>query len=626
MAGNHTEIERRLWDAADELRANSKLKSSEYSTPVLGLIFLRYADHKFAIAEREINASRPANSRRIVGKTDYQARGVLYLPEAARFANLLKLPEGADIGKAINDAMKAIEAENDDLKGVLPKTYSAFEKGTLVTLLKQFAAIPMDIGGDVFGKIYEYFLGEFARAEGSKGGEFFTPTCLVSLIVEIIEPYHGLILDPACGSGGMFVQSARFVQKHKKNPNAEISIYGQERVAETVRLCKMNLAVHGLAGDIREANTYYEDLHECVGKFDFVKANPPFNVDRVDKDRLAKDKRFPFGLPRTDNAIRLWPRPLSDLQYAASAEALPEPEGLSSGEKRRLEYWRHLNVRLEERGTPHDLVVPTSEGSIDIAIGKSGFVRIQLGVYPQHKQVYVSLLLSEDVGDAVAKRLEDHKGEIERELGYPLHWEIEEGWADIYVDDDGVQVWDKEDWPVQHDWLGDKLEDYLRVLKPRVEAYEQEALADPEIKQVVEKYQQFVDYWEACAKEIQGATVSFREGELERGRKTCRFEKIETGIFFAAQCYPENNEIYVTFGVVDSAGRKLRSKFTDLHNREVAALESELGEKLEWDDAYVWATSAAKIEDKADWPRQHKWIRETAEKFSKVFKARLGLD
>lgn len=306
MAGNHSEIEQRLWDMADELRANSKLKSSEYSTPVLGLIFLRYADHKFGVAEKELNEKRPANSRRTIGKTDYQARGVMFLPEASRFANLLKLPEGADIGKAINEAMKAIEAENEDLKGILPKTYSAFEKGTLVTLLKLFASIPMDIEGDVFGRIYEYFLGEFARAEGSKGGEFFTPTAIVRLIVEVIEPFHGRIFDPACGSGGMFVQSARFVEHHRKNPSAEIMVYGQERAAETVRLCKMNLAVHGLSGEVREGNTYYEDIHECVGKFDFVMANPPFNVDRVDKERLAKDKRFPFGLPSVDNGNYLW--------------------------------------------------------------------------------------------------------------------------------------------------------------------------------------------------------------------------------------------------------------------------------------------------------------------------------
>src|SRR6266566_2110562 len=278
MPANHTEVEKRLWEAADELRANSKLKSSEYSVPVLGLIFLRYADQKFSDAERKLTAS--GSGRRKTGKIDYQAQGVLYIPEKARFAALLNLPEGSDIGKAINDAMKAIESENEDLKDVLPKTYNALDKSLLISLLKNFSSIPMTIEGDAFGKIYEYFLGKFAMAEGQKGGEFFTPTSIVKLIVEIIEPYHGRIFDPACGSGGMFVQSAAFVEHHKKNVNA-ISIYGQEKVAETIRLCKMNLAVHGLSGDIRQANTYYEDPHKSFGKFDFVMANPPFNVDNA---------------------------------------------------------------------------------------------------------------------------------------------------------------------------------------------------------------------------------------------------------------------------------------------------------------------------------------------------------
>jgi type I restriction enzyme M protein len=303
MANNHSELEKRLWDAADDLRANSKLKSSEYSVPVLGLIFLRYADHKFGEAEK--NLSQQGSGRRKIGKTDYQAQGVLYIPEKARFATLLSLPEGTDIGKAINDAMKAIETENEDLRDVLPKTYNALEKNLLVSLLKNFSAIPMNIEGDAFGKIYEYFLGNFAMSEGQKGGEFFTPTSIVKLIVEIIEPYHGRILDPACGSGGMFVQSAAFVEHHRKSVN-EISVYGQEKVAETIRLCKMNLAVHGLSGDIRQAVTYYEDPHKSVGKFDFVMANPPFNVDKVDKERIKDDPRYPFSLPKADNANYLW--------------------------------------------------------------------------------------------------------------------------------------------------------------------------------------------------------------------------------------------------------------------------------------------------------------------------------
>jgi type I restriction enzyme M protein len=303
MPANHTDLEKRLWGAADELRANSKLKSSEYSVPVLGLIFLRYADHKFTEAKARLTSQ--GSGRRTIGKADYQARGVLYLPEVARFSTLLKLPEGDDIGKAINDAMKAIEADNDALKGVLPRTYNRLDKELLVSLLKNFASIPMDIEGDAFGKIYEYFLGKFAMAEGQKGGEFFTPTSIVKLIVEIIEPYHGRIYDPACGSGGMFVQSAAFVEHHKKAVT-NISIYGQEKVDETIRLCKMNLAVHGLEGDIRQGNTYYEDIQKSVGTFDFVMANPPFNVDKVDKERLKDDPRYPFGMPKPDNANYLW--------------------------------------------------------------------------------------------------------------------------------------------------------------------------------------------------------------------------------------------------------------------------------------------------------------------------------
>ncbi|KAA0255514.1 SAM-dependent DNA methyltransferase [Acidobacteria bacterium ACD] len=303
-AGN--DLEKTLWDAANQLWTNTKLKPSEYSAPVLGLIFLRFAEQRFAAAEAKIQ--KAATGRRRIGKVDYLAEGVVYLPPEARFGALLALPEGANLGKAINDAMKAIEAENDDLKGVLPKTYTAFENRTLVGLLKLMNSLPPDIEGDAFGKIYEYFLGNFAMSEGQKGGEFFTPTSLVRLIVSVIEPFHGAIYDPACGSGGMFVQSAHFVENHRKNPNAEIMVYGQERVAETVKLCRMNLAVHGLTGDIREVtSSFYEDLHGSPGKFDFVMANPPFNQKGVNKDRLKDDRaRFPLGMPSVDSANYLW--------------------------------------------------------------------------------------------------------------------------------------------------------------------------------------------------------------------------------------------------------------------------------------------------------------------------------
>ncbi len=298
------EIENRLWAAADELRANSGLKASEYSIPVLGLIFLKYADSRFLQVEAELEGQR--SGRRKPSKIDYQARGVMYLPPDARFATLLELEEGKDLGQALNDAMAAIERENEELRGVLPRTYKALSNATLTTLLRNVNSILGDIDGDGFGKVYEYFLGKFAMAEGQKGGEFFTPTSLVRLIVEIIEPFSGKILDPACGSGGMFVQSARFVDKHRRGVTDRLSIYGQERVDETMKLCRMNLAVHSLGGQVRQANSYYEDMFGCVGQFDFVMANPPFNVNRIDKTKLSDDPRLPFGLPRADNGNYIW--------------------------------------------------------------------------------------------------------------------------------------------------------------------------------------------------------------------------------------------------------------------------------------------------------------------------------
>jgi type I restriction enzyme M protein len=301
---SHAALEKKLWDAANMLWAGADLKPSEYSPTVLGLIFLRYADVRFAAVEKDLKPQ--AGSRRKIGATDYHAAGVIYLPENARFAELLALPEGANTGQAINDAMRAIEKENPDLADVLPKTYHILDSRTLAELLKVMASIPMDKGGDTFGLIYEYFLGKFAMTEGQKGGEFYTPTSIVKLIVEILEPYHGRILDPACGSGGMFIQSARFVEEHRKNPTTDISVHGQERVTDTSRLARLNLAVHGLNGDIKQGNTYYEDLQDSVGRFDFVMANPPFNVSKIDKERLSGDPRYPFGIPRTDNGNYLW--------------------------------------------------------------------------------------------------------------------------------------------------------------------------------------------------------------------------------------------------------------------------------------------------------------------------------
>ncbi|MCY4163616.1 MAG: class I SAM-dependent DNA methyltransferase [bacterium] len=303
MATDLGELQRRLWKTADKMREDSDLKSSEYASPVLGLIFLRYADQRFTHAAETMGSG---SARRTIGADDYQAAGALYLPNESRFDALLNLPESADVGQAVNKAMVGVEAHNPDLQGVLPKDYSRIPDNILVELLRELRPLPEVIEGDGFGLIYEYFLGQFAFSEGRQGGEFFTPTSIVRLIVEILQPFHGKIYDPACGSGGMFVQSAHFVERHRRGPSQELSIYGQERVSDTMKLAKMNLAIHGLGGDIRQGNSYYEDLHESVEEFDFVMANPPFNVNEIDKAKLQDDPRFPFGLPKPDNGNYIW--------------------------------------------------------------------------------------------------------------------------------------------------------------------------------------------------------------------------------------------------------------------------------------------------------------------------------
>jgi type I restriction enzyme M protein len=304
-------LEADLWSAADNLRANSDLKSSEYATPVLGLIFLKFADNNYRRHEAAIHAeySKLQGTRREkkISEIAIEKCG-FYLPDHARYDNLLKLPEEKDIAKALKNAMQAIEQYKPELEGVLPKdeyfrlTRDEKTKTIPNQLLKKFADIPSDFTGDLFGQIYEYFLAEFARSEGSKGGEFFTPRSVVRLMVEIIEPHGGKVFDPACGSGGMFVQSAHFIEEHRKDlkgSDSGVYVYGQEKTLDTVNLAKMNLAVNGLRGEIKKANTYYEDAFGSIGSFDYVLTNPPFNVDDVSLKSVEKDKRFiTYGVPR----------------------------------------------------------------------------------------------------------------------------------------------------------------------------------------------------------------------------------------------------------------------------------------------------------------------------------------
>ncbi|MBY6757217.1 N-6 DNA methylase [Clostridium botulinum] len=309
-------IERDLWDAADQLRANSKLTASEYSMPVLGLIFLRYAYNRFLIVKEEIEENLPSRNgkKRPVTKEDFESKSAIFLPEIARYDYLVSLTEDADIGKAINNAMKAIENEYEKLKGSLPTNYTIFDNELLRELLRKFDSDELrNAKGDVFGRIYEYFLNKFAMTGAQEGGEFFTPISLVQMIVNVIEPEQGIVLDPACGSAGMFVQTGHFIESNGASANDKVTFYGQEKAELNTRLARMNMAVHGLEGKILEGNTFYEDKHELLGKCNYVMANPPFNVDGVDSEKIKADPRLPFGLPGVNkkskavsNANYLW--------------------------------------------------------------------------------------------------------------------------------------------------------------------------------------------------------------------------------------------------------------------------------------------------------------------------------
>src|SRR5574344_1771122 len=309
-------LEAELWRAADQLRANSKLTATEYSMPVLGLIFLRHAYNRFQKVKIEVEKtlpSHPQRGKRPLTKKDFEEQNSMFLPEKSQFDYLVSLPESADIGEAIDNAMKLIEDEYDNLKGVLPKNFSIFSKDLLRELLRIFnKEVLQKAEGDLFGKIYEYFLGKFAMTGAQEGGEFFTPMSLVQTIVNVIEPDHGIVFDPACGSAGMFVQTGYFIESEGLKPAEKVTFFGQEKAELNTKLAKMNLTVHGLEGNIQEGNTFYEDKQDMVGKADFVMANPPFNVDGVDKakDAVKKDPRLildgKVNLPKNDNANYLW--------------------------------------------------------------------------------------------------------------------------------------------------------------------------------------------------------------------------------------------------------------------------------------------------------------------------------
>lgn len=316
---NIRKLEADLWESADLLRAGSKLTSSQYCMPVLALLFLRYAYSRFKMVEAEILQNRPSRGGRVmpVEPSDFAAKSALYLPREAQFDYLVNLSDDQPLGEAVNRAMTLVEEQSEQLTGILPKSYTMFSDELLRELLRIFNNKTIDeIGGDVIGRIYEYFLSKFAKAVASDDGVFFTPKSLVKMLVNVLEPKQGVMLDPACGSGGMFVQTGDFVNAGGMNANTQMTFYGQEKVEYNAQLCLMNMAVHGLNGRIvsgDEANSFYHDAHNLAGKCDYVMANPPFNVDKVKSESASAAGRLPFGLPGVNaktkeigNANYLW--------------------------------------------------------------------------------------------------------------------------------------------------------------------------------------------------------------------------------------------------------------------------------------------------------------------------------
>lgn len=300
---NIRKLETELWEAADLLRADSKVTSQEYCMPVLGLIFLRYAYSRFRFVESEILKNRPVRNGRVlpVEADDFKTKSAIFLPEEARYEYLLNLPDNTDMGQAINHAMELIEEQSTQLRGILPKNYTILQNDLLRELLRIFNNSAFnEMKDDIIGRIYEYFLNKFAPAVASDDGVFFTPKSLVRMIVNVIEPTHGTVLDPACGSGGMFVSSADFIESYGANANTAMTFYGQEKVEYNAKLCIMNMAVHGLNAKIvsgDEANSFYHDAHNLEGSCDYVMANPPFNVDKVKSETAQNAGRLPFGMP-----------------------------------------------------------------------------------------------------------------------------------------------------------------------------------------------------------------------------------------------------------------------------------------------------------------------------------------
>lgn len=587
---NIRKLETELWESADLLRAGSKLTSNQYCMPVLGLIFLRYAYSRFKLVEAEILKDRPVRGGRVlpVEASDFVSRSALFLPREAQYAYLVNLPENiaaagltdwrgevmGSLGEAVNNAMELVEQQSEQLSGVLPKTYTVFSDELLAELLRIFNNSALDdVGGDIIGRIYEYFLNKFAKNIAQDDGVFFTPKSLVKMIVNVLEPEQGVLLDPACGSGGMFVQTGDFVERAGLRANNAMTFYGQEKVEYNAQLCQMNLAVHGLNGVIQsgdEANTFYHDAHNLAGCCDYVMANPPFNVDKVKAESAQSAGRLPFGLPSVNknkevgNANYLW------ISYFYAYLNEHGRAGFVMASSATDSQGKDKDIRQQ--------LVQTGHVDVMVSVGNNFFytksLPCSLWFFDKGKQ--------EALRDKVLFiDARNYYTVVDRTLNEWSEWQLKNLNAIVWLYRGEVDKYQKLVYEYRHE-LGDTLPFAQRAAQletdlqnARSEA--KEALAEAprkEKKRIEEKYQDIIEGLEqrlAIAKEAVWLTEKFGAGAYADIPGLCKVATLEE---IEAKGFSLTPGAYVGVAPTQDDGVDFHERMTEIH-RELQALQEE---------------------------------------------------
>ena len=596
MITNIKKLEAELWESADLLRQGSKLTSSQYCMPVLALLFLRYAFSRFKMVGAEILQSRPSRGGRVmpVEASDFAAKSALFLPQEAQYDYLVNLPaniadaglktkDGKDInslGEAVNYAMQLVEEQSEQLTGVLPKSYTMFADDLLADLLRIFNNQTIDeVGGDVIGRIYEYFLSKFAKAVASDDGVFFTPKSLVKMLVNVLEPTSGIMLDPACGSGGMFVQTGDFVNQAGLNANTQMTFYGQEKVEYNAQLCLMNMAVHGLNGKIvsgDEANSFYHDAHNLEGKCDYVMANPPFNVDKVKSESAWAAGRLPFGLPGVNakskeigNANYLWisyfHAYLNDHGRAGFVMASSATDSANKD--------RDIREKL----------VRTGDVDVMVSVGNNFFYTLSL---PCSLWFFDKAKRAENRDKVLFIDARNYYTVVDRTLNEWTEWQLRNLQAIVHLYRgekekyqslirDYIKVLDNASAPLTPERFEEVIKSGQREFSTRftaiLESEKKQAkeaiatVARKEKKQVEAEWKETIEYWEdlvETARQFEWLTEKFGEGEYKDVLGLCKIATIEE---IEGKNYSLTPGAYVGVAEVEDDGIDFHERMNEIH-------------------------------------------------------------